>query len=52
MNWRSWGEFVAMGGYGLYVWGSVLVLLAFIVGELADVIWRRRAILNVLRSEA
>jgi heme exporter protein D len=20
--WASWGEFWAMGGYGLYVWGS------------------------------
>ena len=52
MNWNSWGEFIAMGGYGLYVWGSVLVVLAFIAGELADVVWRRRAILKVLRSEA
>ena len=22
MNWGSAGEFFAMGGYGLYVWGS------------------------------
>ncbi|MDD4882045.1 MAG: heme exporter protein CcmD [Gallionellaceae bacterium] len=22
MMWASWGEFWAMGGYGLYVWGS------------------------------
>ena len=22
MNWNSAGEFFAMGGYGLYVWGS------------------------------
>ena len=22
MNWGSWGEFWAMGGYGFYVWGS------------------------------
>jgi len=22
MNWGSVGEFLAMGGYGLYVWGS------------------------------
>lgn len=22
MSWGSWGEFWAMGGYGLYVWGS------------------------------
>ena len=23
MIWNSWTEFWAMGGYGLYVWGSV-----------------------------
>ena len=22
MNWSSWSDFLAMGGYGLYVWGS------------------------------
>lgn len=22
MHWNSVGEFLAMGGYGLYVWGS------------------------------
>jgi heme exporter protein D len=22
MNWNNWADFVAMGGYGLYVWGS------------------------------
>ena len=25
MNWHSASEFFAMGGYGLYVWGSYLV---------------------------
>jgi heme exporter protein D len=25
MNWKDPAEFFAMGGYGLYVWGSVLV---------------------------
>lgn len=25
MNWASFSEFFAMGGYGLYVWGSFLV---------------------------
>ncbi len=28
MNWNSASEFFAMGGYGLYVWGSYLVALA------------------------
>ena len=33
MNWASWGDFVHMGGYGLYVWGSYAVTLALMVGE-------------------
>ena len=27
MNWGSLSEFLAMGGYGLYVWGSYGVVL-------------------------
>jgi len=23
MRWQSWADFWAMGGYGLYVWGSM-----------------------------
>lgn len=33
MNWESWDAFWAMGGYGLYVWGSFGVTLLGIVGE-------------------
>ncbi|WP_348944803.1 heme exporter protein CcmD [Chitinibacter sp. FCG-7] len=25
MYWNSWSEFIAMGGYGVYVWGSFMV---------------------------
>ena len=25
MRWQSWADFWAMGGYGLYVWGSMAV---------------------------
>jgi heme exporter protein D len=28
MNWHSASEFFAMGGYGLYVWGSYAVTAA------------------------
>lgn len=34
MNWSSISEFFSMGGYGLYVWGSYLVTLVCIVGEI------------------
>ena len=32
MIWDSWDAFWAMGGYGLYVWGSYAVVLMCIAG--------------------
>ena len=52
MNWHSLAEFAAMGGYGLYVWGSVLLCLLAVVVELAGVRLRRHQIVQVLRTEA
>jgi len=46
MNWKNLDDFIAMGGYGLYVWGSVGVVLAFVLGELTELVWRRRAALR------
>ena len=34
MNWNSAGEFFAMGGYGLYVWGSYGVTVLAIAIEI------------------
>jgi heme exporter protein D len=42
MNWNSWQEFLAMGGYGFYVWGSYGVTLVLIVVELAALAGRRK----------
>ena len=33
MNWNSAAEFFAMGGYGLYVWGSYLVTAVLMLAE-------------------
>ena len=33
MQWASATEFFAMGGYGLYVWGSYAVALALMLIE-------------------
>jgi heme exporter protein D len=33
MNWNSAGEFFAMGGYGIYVWGSYVVAAALMLTE-------------------
>jgi heme exporter protein D len=32
--WDSWSAFFEMGGYGLYVWGSVVLTLALVFGEI------------------
>jgi heme exporter protein D len=40
MNWQSLDEFLHMGGYGLYVWGSYAVTLAVMLAEV--VLVRRR----------
>jgi heme exporter protein D len=34
MIWNSWSDFWAMGGYGLYVWGSFGVTAALIAIEM------------------
>ena len=37
MEWGSFNEFLAMGGYGLYVWGSYLVTVVCILLEILTV---------------
>ena len=43
MNWGSASEFFAMGGYGLYVWGSYAVTVVLVAVELVLVVGRHRA---------
>ena len=43
MNWGSAAEFFAMGGYGLYVWGSYLIAFLLIAVELVLLVMRHRA---------
>jgi heme exporter protein D len=43
MNWHSWSEFVAMGGYASYVWGSFGVAALVLVVECIAVSRRRKA---------
>jgi heme exporter protein D len=49
MIWNSWSEFFAMGGYGLYVWGSTVVVVICMFGEMAGVRMRRNAAIEQLR---
>jgi len=44
MNWSSVSDFFAMGGYGLYVWGSYVVTLICIVAEIWLISNRRRTL--------
>ena len=48
MNWGSWQNFFAMGGYGLYVWGSYAVTLVVLVAEIVELVMRRRGLIQRL----
>jgi heme exporter protein D len=48
MNWGSWQNFLAMGGYGLYVWGSYAVALVVLVAEIVELVMRRRSVIERL----
>lgn len=52
MVWHSIGEFLHMGGYALYVWGSVAVVFGFMFTELAMLALRRKAILGHLGRDS
>ena len=49
MNWHSWQEFVAMGGHGLYVWGSFGAVLLALVLEWWSIARQTRAALSEVR---
>ena len=48
MNWNTLDDFLAMGGYALYVWGAVLVFLLFLLGEVFALRLRRRDVVRRL----
>jgi heme exporter protein D len=48
MNWHSWSHFLEMGGYGLYVWGSYAVTLVVLIGEIVELVMRRRGVIERL----
>lgn len=49
MQWASWSDFWAMGGYGLYVWGAYLVTFVAIVLEIILLRHGRKDTLKRLR---
>lgn len=44
MIWQSWDDFFKMGGYALYVWGSMIVVVVFMVAEVISLRVRGNAI--------
>jgi heme exporter protein D len=51
MRWESWSQFWAMGGYAVYVWGSVGVTALLLALEVWQARWAHRAVLNQLKAE-
>lgn len=49
MQWQSVEHFLAMGGYGFYVWGSYGVAVVVIAAEIWALRARRRGALAQLR---
>jgi heme exporter protein D len=50
MNWGSLDNFLAMGGYGPYVWGSYAVTLALVIAEIVLLARRKRSLLSRTRG--
>lgn len=49
MNWNSWGDFFAMGGYALYVWGAMIAVFAAMAWEVGALALRWKAALSTVR---
>lgn len=50
MQWNSLSEFLAMGGYALYVWGSFGATALVMLGESLLIRSQRRQIVRNLRN--
>lgn len=49
--WNSFADFLAMGGYGVYVWGSFGVTALIMVAEPLLVVRNRKSTLARLRRQ-
>jgi heme exporter protein D len=52
IHWNSFGDFLAMGGYGLYVWGSFGVTALILVVEPILAVRNRKALVARLKRQA
>lgn len=51
MMWGSFSEFLAMGGYGFYVWGSLGVCALVCIVEPVTLNLKRRALLAEVQEQ-
>ncbi len=49
--WNSFGDFLSMGGYGLFVWGSMGVCLLVCVAEPITLNLKRSALLAEVQEQ-
>ena len=49
--WTSFSDFLAMGGYGLFVWGSMGVCALVCIVEPILLTLKRRALLSEVREQ-
>jgi heme exporter protein D len=52
MHWNSLSEFLAMGGYGFYVWGSFGLTFAVMTIELWLLKKRQKRVTQLVKQEA
>jgi heme exporter protein D len=52
IHWNSFGEFLAMGGYGLYVWGSFGLTAAIMLVEPIMAVRNRKSLVARLKRQA
>ena len=51
MRWESWSQFWHMGGYAVYVWGSVGVTALLMAVEVWQAHWAHRLALRQVQTE-
>jgi heme exporter protein D len=51
MRWETWSDFWLMGGYGLYVWGSMGMTAVLLFLEMVQAHLAHRRALALARAE-
>jgi heme exporter protein D len=52
IHWNSFSEFLAMGGYGVYVWGSFGVNALIMIVEPIMAVRRRKSLVARLKRQS